>query len=246
MGTLVFDIETVGEDWETYDDTTKSVISRSIERTIQNGDARESALRDLREGLGFSPLTGRIVAIGIYDIERAKGVVFYDSEGTLTEEFVEGEYTFKPRKEAEMLRDFWEGAKAYDTFVTFNGRGFDAPFLALRSVANGITPTRNLLEGRYLYQQRGVRHIDLQDQLSFYGAVRRRESLHLYCRAFGIKSPKAEGVSGDDVALLFKEKKYLEIAKYNAEDVTATTILYSRWRTHLSTGAYDDNEMERY
>jgi uncharacterized protein YprB with RNaseH-like and TPR domain len=143
----------------------------------------------------------------------------------------------KPRTEAAMLRDFWEGARLYDTFVTFNGRAFDIPFIILRSLVHGITPTRNLMSNRYLGSQRDARHIDLQDQLSFYGAVPRKQPLHLYCRAFGILSPKADGVSGDDVAKLFAEMQYETIARYNSRDITATTQLYEVYKTHL--GLFD-------
>ncbi len=236
MKTLIFDIETVGEEWEALDETSHEVLTRWIDKTAKNDEDRHAQIDDLKNGLGFSPLTGRIVAIGLYDLERAKGVVFYDPAGeTHTETEHEG-YLLKPRTEKEMLHDFWEGAKTYDTFVTFNGRAFDAPFLALRSAILGIRPTKDLLEGRYLYQQRSCRHIDLADQLSFYGAMYRKSSLHMFCRAFGIASPKAEGVSGDDVALLFKEKKSLDIAQYNVRDVIATTELYKKWREHLSFG----------
>ena len=67
------------------------------------------------------------------------------------------------------------------------------------------------------------------DQLTFYGAARFRKSLHLFCRAFGIESPKASGTTGDDVATLYKEGKYLDIARYNAGDLRATAALYKRW-----------------
>ncbi|HEY4475452.1 MAG TPA: hypothetical protein VJB92_01890, partial [Candidatus Paceibacterota bacterium] len=88
---------------------------------------------------------------------------------------------------------------------------------------------------RYLYQQHAdAIHIDLLDQLSFQGAVRRKGSLHLWCRAFGIKSPKSEGITGDDVNLLFKKKKYLEIAKYNAGDLRATKQLFEMWNTYFN------------
>jgi hypothetical protein len=89
------------------------------------------------------------------------------------------------------------------------------------------------MDGRYLSQQRGAVHIDLQDQLSFYGATHRRESLHMYCRTFGIESPKG-AVSGDDVAALFTQGKYEDIASYNVKDVAATTELYLRWRDHIA------------
>ncbi len=131
--------------------------------------------------------------------------------------------------EKEMLESFWTGAKAYGEFVTYNGRGFDAPFLAIRSAVHGVKPTKDLLEGRYLYQQRSCKHIDLQDQLTFYGAWNKKPSLHLFCRAFGIESPKASGTTGDDVAALYANKKYLDIARYNAGDLHATAALYKRW-----------------
>jgi hypothetical protein len=233
MSTLIFDIETVGESWDAFDATTKLSLTRWIDRTADTPEAHAALLRDLKEGLGFSPLTGRIVAIGLYDVERAQGVVFYDTEGKEVAEHEVGEYVLKPRTEAAMLRDFWEGAKLYDTFVTYNGRGFDVPFLMLRSLVLGIAPTRDLMEGRYLSQQHETRHIDLQDQLSFYGALPRRHSLHLFCRACGIESPK-QGVSGDDVAALFAQGKYQDIARYNAQDVRATSELFLRWRTTIA------------
>ena len=118
--------------------------------------------------------------------------------------------------------------------MTFKGRAFDAPFLIHRSLARDIRPTRDLMEGRYLYQQRTTRHVDLADQLSFYGAMFRKASLHMYCRAFGIESPKMAGVTGDDVAELYQNKNTLDIARYNVRDVVATTALYEKWRKHLS------------
>ena len=155
-----------------------------------------------------------------------------------TEDLSEGTVILKVRTEKEMLEDFWAGAKAYDTFVTFNGRGFDVPFLLLRSAILGVLPTRDLMDGRYLYQQKNQKHIDLADQLSFYGAVFRKASLHLYCRAFGIESPKAGGVTGDDVSALFREGKCETIARYNVRDIIATAELYKKWQQYLSPSAF--------
>ncbi len=243
MRTLVLDIETVGENWDSLDETTKGVLSRWVDRTAKTDDEHEAEMKDLREGLGFSPLTGEIVAIGLYDLERMQGVVYYQSEES--EESTEGGCTLKPRSEKEMLVALWEGAKEYDTFVTFNGRGFDVPFLNLRSAIHGIKPTRDLMDGRYLYQQKFVRHVDLQDQLTFYGAMHRRPSLHLFCRAFGIDSPKAAGVAGDDVALLFKSKQFRDIAKYNARDIVATAALYEKWLATLAPRSFIE-PVDRY
>ncbi len=227
MATLIFDIETVGEDWESLDGTTQKVLTRWVEHSVKNADEKAALLHDIESGLGFSPLTGSVVAIGLYDLERQKGVVYYTGYGSESDE-VEGEYTYKQRSEVTMLREFWEGAKHYNTFVTFNGRTFDVPFLVHRSVIHEVRPTKNLLEGRYPSQQRSCRHFDLQDELTFFGAMTRRPSLHLFCRAYGILSPKVE-VSGDDVAELWASKKFSTIARYNARDVVATTALYLKW-----------------
>lgn len=233
MGTLIFDIETVGETWDSIDQTTQSVLTRWIERSVVSDEEKQARLTDLKEGLGFSPLTGSVVAIGVYDLERKQGAVYYTGNGNESDEEVD-EYVLKQRTEEEMLEDFWEGARSYDTFVTFNGRSFDVPFLLHRSVVHSVTPTMNLMEGRYLYQQKSVIHIDLADQFTFYGAMYRKPSLHLYCRAYGIESPKNEGVAGDDVADLFNQKAFRTIATYNMRDVIATTKLYEKWLEYLA------------
>jgi predicted PolB exonuclease-like 3'-5' exonuclease len=133
------------------------------------------------------------------------------------------------------VRFQWQGVLNYQEFVTFNGREFDMPFLMIRSAVHKIKPTKNLLSNRYVSSQLfNAKHVDLCDQLSFYGSVRRKCSLHLATRAFGIESPKAGGVSGDDVADLFREQKFLDIAKYNVGDLVATKKLYDYWKEYLN------------
>jgi DNA polymerase elongation subunit (family B) len=243
MATLIFDIETIGESWNDLDETTKEALSRWIYRTAKSDTEKGAFQKDLEERLGFSPLTGKIVAIGLYDVERQQGAVYYTGLGNESD-CVEDDFILKQRSEKEMLEDFWEGAKSYDTFVTFNGRGFDVPFLLHRSVVHGVLPTCELMEGRYLNQQKQVYHVDLQDQLTFYGAMFRRPSLHLFCRAYGIESPKSEGVVGDDVANLFASEKYMDIARYNARDVRATTELYEKWLTYLAPLTFKNRNIE--
>lgn len=103
----------------------------------------------------------------------------------------------------------------------------------IRSAIHKIRPSKDFMSNRYLNYQREARHIDLQDQLAFYGSVRREGGLHLFCRAFGIESPKTEEVKGDDVKRLFTEKKYKDIARYNVRDIVATRDLYRYWDEYL-------------
>lgn len=231
---LVFDIETVGVDFDSLDETTQESLTRWIKKESSSETEYKEALLELKSGLGFSPLTGEIVVIGVLDCGKNQGVVYFQAPGENIKEFSENNITFKQATEKEMLEKFWQGAKEYDEFIGFNSRGFDAPFIMARSAIHGVRPTRNLMEGRYLYQQRDAKHIDLQDQLTFYGAVWKKGNLHLWSRAFGIKSPKSEGVAGDDMGQLFKDKKFLEIARYNAGDLKATKELYEKWNTYFN------------
>jgi predicted PolB exonuclease-like 3'-5' exonuclease len=175
------------------------------------------------------------VAIGIYDGEHEKGAVYFQSSPKKEEKsFEEQGCKFEVMTEKAMLEKFWEIVEKYETFVTFNGRQFDVPFLMVRSALHGIRPSKNLLANRYLnYQPGHARHVDLFDQLTFYGAMRKKGSLHLWCRAFGIESPKAQGVDGDDVKKLFDSGKSSDIARYNARDLRATYELYQYYMKFL-------------
>ena len=232
---LIFDIETIGADFDKMDEVTQHSLTRWIRREAGDDERKYNVmLADLKEGLGFSPLTGEIVAIGVYDTERDKGVVYYDIGDKIIDETEESNITFKPMTELGMLQSFWNGALHYNEFVSFNGRSFDVPFLMMRSAVHGLRPGVNLMANRYLGSQPyNVKHIDLLDQLSFYGAVRRKGSLHLFCQALGINSPKAKGITGGDVGRLYKEGEYEKIAKYSSWDLIATVELYKKWTDYI-------------
>lgn len=232
---LVIDIETIGEDFDKLDHATQENLTRWIKKDSDNEDEYKLALQDLKSGLGFSPLTGEIVAIGLLDYHKNEGGVYYQAPGQKNEEIKEDGISFKQMEEKEMLKKFWELATRYQVFITFNGRAFDMPFIIIRSAIHGIRPTKDLMRGRYLYQNNpDALHIDLAEQLNFYGAMRKKGSLHLWSRAFGIESPKSAGVTGDDVGPLFKKKKFLDIAKYNVRDIRATRELYTKWEDYMS------------
>jgi len=231
---LIFDIETIGEDFDILDEVTQDVLTRWIQKESADEKEYKIALEELKNGLGFSPLTGEIVAIGTLDFETNKGGVYFQCPGKENEETEKEGIKIQSMTEKEMLEKFWNLVNYYQEFITFNGRGFDVPFLMIRSAIHGIRPSRDLMSNRYLnYQKFDTKHIDLLDQLSFYGSVRRKGNLHLWSRAFGIKSPKSEGITGDDVGRLFKEKKFREIAEYNIGDLKATRSLYEYWEKYL-------------
>jgi len=236
---LVFDIETIGEDFDSLDQATQDSLTRWIKRESGDDESKYNVLlADVKNGLSFSPLTGEIITIGVYDTELNKGVVYFQAPDININEHTKENFTFKPQTEKEMLVNFWKGATNYKEFVSFNGRSFDAPFLMLRSMVHEVKPSMNMMKNRYLNKyfdnyKDNIKHIDLLDQLSFYGAVRRKGSLHLFCRALGIKSPKSFGITGDDVGRLFKEGEYKKIAEYNSWDLIATAELYEKWRDYI-------------
>lgn len=239
MATLIFDIETVGRDWEGFDSTTQAYLTKSANTALTETE-RTDKINEITSTFGLSPLTGKIVTIGVYDLDRSRGAVYFQSDESLS--WQEGEFVFRSCTEAEMLTDFWEGAQSYDVFVTFAGRVFDAPFLNIRSAALGIMPTKELLEHRYLSRQTLAKHVDLQDQLSYYGALGQKPSLHLSAQVFGIESSKAAGVSGADVAELFRQKQFRDIATYNMRDVITTTELYKKWYEYLAPASFRNVE----
>lgn len=234
MPTLIIDIETIGENFDEMDAITQKMLTRWIAHSSLTEEAKAQEIETVKSTLGFSPLTGQVVAIGMLDYERDKSAVYFQAPGETHGNFEEDGVMYKQMTEEEMLREFWRVCENYDQFVSFNGRGFDMPFLATRSAIHQIKPSKDLMSNRYLGSQKfGAKHFDLQDLFTFYGSTQRRPSLHLACRAFGIKSPKEEGVDGDDVTRLFTEKKFLDIARYNVRDIIATKELYTFWEQYM-------------
>jgi len=138
--------------------------------------------------------------------------------------------------EVELLTAFWDVAKHYQTIVTFNGRGFDIPFIYLRSALLKVPISRKDWLG---YRFQTEPHCDLAEQLTFYNVsgrdgAARRFNLDFYCKAFGIESPKAQGVTGRDMNSMIAEGRHREIAEYCLRDVKATVLLYQIWRDRLS------------
>jgi hypothetical protein len=190
-------------DIETIGKDFESLDETSREYILKYAQSEEE-VKAARECLGLSPLTGEIVAIGMLNPDTNKGVVYYQS----------------PEMQQELVSE--------DGIDYTAGRGFDAPFLLLRSAVHRIHPTKEIMPNRY-----NLSHCDLIDVLTFYGAVRRKFSLHIWCKAFGIKSPKEEGVTGYEVPDLFKQQQYLTIAKYCVGDLYATKELFEYWEKYV-------------
>ncbi len=218
MKRIIFDIETIGKEFDSLDDSLKDYLLRWAETTEEE--------ERVKERLGLSPVTGEIVAIALLEISTMKGKVFFQSPEMLSLPFEEEGILYEAGTEKDIIERFWQNVQDAEQIVTFNGRTFDCPFILVRSAYYKLRPTIDLLPGRY----NGF-HIDLLDHLTFFGATR-KYSLDVWCRFFGIRSPK-EDMSGSDVGELFRKGKYLDIARYCIRDVFATKQLFEYWENYI-------------
>ena len=237
MARLVFDIETSALPLESFDEGQQEYLFREAER-LPEGPDRARRRAEISQQFNLWPFTAQIICIAMLNVDSGKGQVLYQSEDFEEENEGEGEgVEFAPQvDEAELLTAFWDVARRYDQVVTFNGRGFDVPFIYLRSALLNVPITRKDWLG-YRYQTEP--HCDLAEQFTFYNVsgkdgAARRFNLDFYCKAFGIPSPKAQGVTGADVNDLLAEGRHREIAEYCLRDVQATAQLFQIWRDRLA------------
>jgi DNA polymerase elongation subunit (family B) len=236
MARLVFDIETSGLPLETFDDSQQEYLFRETEK-ISDAGARDLRRAEIQQLFNLWPLTARVVCIGMLNVDTLRGQVLFTAEDHEEAASEPGAVEFIPCvDETELLATFWDVAKHYDGIVTFNGRGFDVPFLYLRSAVLNVPISRKDWLG---YRYSCEPHCDLAEQLTFYGVsgrdgAARRFNLDFYCKSFGIESPKAHGVTGLDVNRLLQEARHREIAEYCLRDVRATLELYRFWKERLA------------
>lgn len=236
MAKLVFDIETSALPLETFDDAQLEYLFRDAQKLPEESD-RQNRRAEISQQLNLYPLTAQVVCIAMLNADTSRGQVLFTADDYEPESEEGGPVEFVPcMDEPELLTAFWDVAKHYETVVTFNGRGFDVPFVYLRSALLNVPISRKDWLG-YRYQTEP--HCDLAEQLTFYGVsgrdgAARRFNLDFYCKAFGIESPKSQGVTGMDVNALMAAGCYGRIAEYCLRDVRATVRLYQIWKERLA------------
>jgi 3'-5' exonuclease len=237
MARLVFDIETTALPVDMFDETQQEYLFREANR-LPEGELRDGKRAEIQHQFNLWPFTARCICIAMLNADTSRGQVLFVSDDFEPESEDEaGPVEFVPcMDEVELLTAFWDVAKHYETVVTFNGRGFDVPFIYLRSAILNVPISRKDWLG---YRFAIDPHCDLAEQLTFYtvsgrdGAAR-RFNLDFYCKAFGIESPKSQGVSGLDMNDMVAAGRFREIAEYCLRDVQATVLLYHIWRDRLA------------
>jgi len=218
LAPLAFDIETVGYDWDELDPEVQEILLKRARTDEERAEVPER--------LGLHPGTGRIVAIGMWRPGDSRGGVLVDGPSAGWTPF-EGDPGVEAKifrgSEREILEEFWRFVRNNaSTLVTYNGRGFDGPYIHIRSAILGVAPSRSLVPYRYSFRD----HCDLAEVLSFY-RTRPMDSLAFWCHQFGIESPKGE-MDGSGVAEMFAVGEIDTIARYCLRDARATAELYER------------------
>lgn len=135
---------------------------------------------------------------------------------------------------AEIAKKFWFGLETMyknASLVTFNGRGFDVPLMELMAYRYGISAKRHFTDKFGTRFRHGTKHIDLQEVLSNYTAIRMNGGLNLLAKVLG-KPGKME-TKGSEVYDLFLEGKMKQINDYCTHDVLDTYFVFLRTRVLL-------------
>lgn len=132
------------------------------------------------------------------------------------------------KDERGMLDDFSRFVQRNrPALVTYNGRSFDLPVIALRSLRHGV-PMGWYYEERSVHERYSdERHIDLCDWLTDHGATR-YGSLDALARLIGL--PGKLGTDGSQIESLYRAGSIERIRNYCLADVVQTTLLFLRFR----------------
>lgn len=158
-----------------------------------------------KDRAALSPLTGRILAIGLMD-ERWDTPVYILAES-----------------EAAMLANVWRHWNDGARFVGFNVKEFDFRFMVIRSRILGIPVPEDLFAGRYW---NFMRIVDLMEVFCCFSRDTSGFSLDAICKACGLPG-KLPGMTGADFARVFAQDREKALA-YLRADLAATAALAAR------------------
>lgn len=236
---LVLDIET------TPIENAELALSPFIEHLIgqykKTKTPAPKGLRDMAEGAddkyqgaikkaALCPLSSRVLCVGALKVTISEAEFEFDKSP-------EPEWKFLISKdEPFILQQTNELLHWANELVTFNGRNFDIPFLAFRSVITGQQLELNKLTiPGYKYNGRD-RHHDLHGllvDLSLVGNLDSyitRVSLKKWIKYFGLPFEKKSIATGEiNLDELFKSGLWNEIEVYSKGDVMNTHELFKKF-----------------
>lgn len=214
-------------------------------RYLRTRGREEISDEDLEKRLALNPYTLSVISAAVAHVDngRIQGATVYYVAKSGEDLVEEGPCVINytpvlcprlpqdlPEGEQLLLEQLWQELGGAELLVTYNGRNFDLPVLRLRSMIHGLPIPETIANPRFL--RSGDAHLDLADFLSCQNPEY-RYTLEFVCRKFGIDLRK-NTMDGTKVHEAFLAGKYLDIARYNAQDTLATAQLYLRIARYLA------------
>jgi len=205
---IVVDIETI-PNMDVVDLIPEPKAHGAIKDPVKIAADIEKKKAEAVDKMGLDPNFARICVIGY--AQRIDG------------EITTSDYHLKEatdEAERELLAAFWEKAKMHGKIVTFNGAGFDIPFLMRRSWLLGVKPTRTFETVAWKCATGESNHIDVRLVLSG-GDMKAKGSMDLYGK-LKLGQGKTEGMDGSQVWEYWQAGRADEIVEYCKDDCCRT------------------------
>lgn len=162
---IVFDIETVKDDMEAGQ---LAWFSRKlIDKRLKDPEKIDAAMAEASDKFGLSPLTGKIILIGILSDAKLPGL---EPLGGM----YLGQLGLNGTPENENISAFWNlmslGLSQGQRLVSYNGKKFDLPFLFGRSLFHGLPKPQALRTiDDFISKYKSTFHLDIFNTLGEYG-----------------------------------------------------------------------------
>jgi uncharacterized protein YprB with RNaseH-like and TPR domain len=215
---LFLDIETVPGvyQFDDLDEATKALWDGKSKYMQKD----ELTAKDVYDKAGIYAEFGKIICISVGFIQIRGG------EKTLRLK------SFAGHNEKEVLNDFNEMLNkhfytAQHLLCAHNGKEFDFPYIARRTLVNGLKlPALLDIAGKKPWE---ISHLDTMELWKF-GDYKHYTSLSLLTHIFNIPTPK-DDITGADVKRVYYEEKDIDrIVTYCQKDVLATVQLFMRYK----------------
>lgn len=212
MLNLVLDIETIPCDEETRKNLPEISPPARLKTEKQISEWKKKLLPKLEEErfilTALNPNYGRIFCIGMF---------LFDTEKDIYQAL-----SLYGNQEKELLKEFWQKLKEnnYPYVITYNGLGFDLPFIWKRSVILDVQGTKEFNLRRYTtdYNYDIMAVWSNWDQRNFI-------KLNELSKILGVESKSG---SGAEVHGMWQKSEYKEIAEYCMQDVFVTYQCFCR------------------
>lgn len=214
---LVTDIETI-PNMDVVDLMPEPKAHGGLKDPVKIAADIEKKKAEAVDKMGLDPNFGRICVIGyaVRDGQRRDR-----PEGILTSDHHLAEATDDAEK--ELLAAFWEKAKSHGRIATFNGAGFDIPFIMRRSWLLGVEPTRTFETVAWKCATGEANHIDVRLVLSG-GDTKAKGTMDLYGK-LKLGCGKTEDMDGSQVWDYWQAGRIDEIRNYCKDDCSRTLEL---------------------